>query len=262
VSDASGGRWVGWAVVLGALAFAPGAALAQAEKAVAAIDQKDCEGAIDALNRGVADGEVRSMYLVGQMFEFGICLKVDPRRAVPVYERAATLGDAASARSLAVIHARGAGVPHSYVKAGSWFALSHGGKAGIDLPAESTFATPDAIAKTYVEAVHDLAEDTMVYPAQATVQGVRARVVMRFDPRDASVSVVSSTDNQGNATNHLGPNKHLFERALATSYDAAIKALPKPDLPATGDYATEHEFEFSRDRNGRDGPYGSQGLRR
>ena len=236
----------------------PGLAVAQAERAMTALDQKDCDGAVDALNRGMADGETRSMFLVGQLFEYGICLKVDATRAAPIYEQAASRGDVASARSLALLDARGVGVPQSYAKAGYWFAVARGAKPA----SQDALAAPEDIVKTYVEAVHDLAEDNMVYPSRAAEQGIRGNVVMRFDPRTATATLVSSVDDQSTATNHLGPNKHLFERALAASYDAAIKALPRPDVPASGDFATDHEVRFSRDRNSRDGPYGYQGLRR
>lgn len=251
-------RMVGPALLL----VLPGIAYAQADRAITALDQKDCEAAIDALNVGMAAGKMQSMYLVGQMFESGICLKVDLARAAAIYEQAAKLGDTGSARSLALLHARGAGVPQSYAKAGYWFAVTRGQKPAADAAGLEAFSTANAIEMAYVEAVHDLAEDTMVYPPQAAVQGVRGRVVMRFDPRSMTTSLVSSVDNQGAATNHLGPGKHLFERALATSYEAAIKALPKPELPVSGDFATDHEVRFSRDRNSSDGPYGYQGLHR
>ena len=249
-------------VGLMALLTVPGMAFSQADRATIALDQGDCEAAVDALNRGVADGDLRSMFLVGQMFERGVCLKVNPARAATIYQQAATRGDTASARSLALLEAQGAGVPQSYAKAGYWLAVSRGTKPGVDAPSENAFSSPDQLVKTYVQAVHDLAEDTMVYPPLAAAQGVRGNVVMRFDPRSATASLVSSVDDQSNATNHLGPSKHLFERALATSYDVVIKVLPRPDVPATGDFATDHEVRFSRDRNSRDGPYGYQGLHR
>jgi hypothetical protein len=241
---------------------APGLALAQADRGIAYLDQKDCEAAFDAFNKGMADGEARSVYLVGQMFEYGVCLKVNPTRAAAIYEQAARLGDAGSARALALLNARGAGVPQSYAKAGYWFEVAAGRKPASDAPGGDAFATPEAMTRTYVEAVHDLAEDNMVYPPRAAERGVRGNVVMRFDPEAGTATLVSSADNQGTATDHLGPNKHLFERALAISYADAIRSLPKPELPATGSFATDHEVRFSRDRNSRDGPYGLQGLRR
>ena len=260
MSDTRVAAGVRRAVLVAGLSLASFAAFAQAERASAALDQQDCDGAVDALNRGMNDGEARSMFMVGQMFESGVCLRADLARAAGLYERAASLGDVASARSLALMEARGAGVPQSYVKAGYWFAVARGVNPAGD--AETAFAAPDAVARTYVEAVHDYAEDTMVYPRQAATQGVKARIVMRFDPRDGSVVVVSSVDDQGSAINHLGPNKHLFERALSTSYLLALKAMPKPELPATGDFATDHAMQFSQYRKSGDGPYAPQGLRR
>lgn len=234
----------------------------QADAAVAALDQKNCEAATDALNQGMANNEPKSFFITGQLFEFGICLKADPARAALIYERAALLGDTESARSLALLHARGAGVPQSYKEAGRWYGVMRQEKKGVETPGAEAYATPDAIAKTYTAAVHDLAEQRMVYPTEASVQGVVGAVKVRFDPRSGIATVVSSRDNVGLSAIHLGPNKHLFERSLLAGYADAIKLLPKPELPATGDYATEHEVPFERTRNGSAGPYGLQQLRR
>lgn len=236
-------------------------ASAQSEDALIALDQKDCEGAIEMLNRGMAAKEVRSFYLAGQMFEYGVCLRKDPAKAASVYQQAALLGDTSAARSLALLDARGSGVPQDYPLAGYWLAVAAQQQPASTSPDLSKFASPDAVARTYVDAVHALAEQGMVYPQAAAAKGVRGKVVMHFDPRTGGVSVVSSQDDRGSSSDHLGPNKHLFEHALSESYDVAIVALPKPALPG-GDLASDHEVRFDRNRNSRDGPSGSQDLRR
>lgn len=228
-----------------------------ADAALGALDRKDCEGVMDALNRGMAGNEPRSFYVTGQLYESGVCLRSDPARAAQAYERAALQGDSASSRSLALIHARGAGVPQSYREAGRWYGVMRQEQQ----PAEA-YASPEAVAKTYVDAVHDLAAQLMVYPRDAAVAGVRGSLRMRFDPVAGTATVVSSTDNAGSSMNHLGPGKRSFERALLAGYDAAITTLPKPIIPAVGSYATERDVPFDRNPNAAAGPSGLQQLRR
>lgn len=235
---------------------------AQADAALLALGQKNCEAATDALNQGMASNEPRSYFIAGQLFEFGVCLKVDPARAAAVYERAALMGDADSARSLALLHARGAGVPQSYAEAGRWYAVMRQEKKGLETPNADSYAEPGAIAKTYVEAVHDLAEQRMVYPREAAAAGVTGKVRVRFDPRSGAATVASSGDNTGMSMMHVGPNKHLFERALLAGYADAIRTLPKPTIPDDGDYASEREVKFDRNSRLASGPFSFEELRR
>ncbi len=234
---------------------------AQADAAVIALEQQNCEAATDALNKGMANNEPKSFFIAGQLFEHGICLKTDPARSASVYERAALLGDAASARSLALLHARGAGVPQSYKEAGRWYAVMRGEKKGAETLNAESYATADAMAKTYVQAVHDLAEQRMAYPREATAAKVTGKVRVRFDPRTGAANVISSSDNTGQSMTHVGPNKRLFERSLLAGYDDAVKTLPKPSIPDTADYSTEHEAKFERVPGGASGSYDYQ-LRR
>ena len=238
-----------------------GLASAQVARALPALDQKDCGAATDALNQGMTDNEAASFYVVGQLFEYGICLKKDPAKAASVYSRGASLGDAPSAKSLALLLARGQGVAQSYPRSAYWFAVARRGRKEADAMNEDLFSTPDTVARTYVEAVHALAEQDVAYPDEAATKGVQGSVTMRFDPRAAAATLVGSTDNQGSSTSHLGPNRHLFERVLMASYDGAIKALPKPVLPDGVDYATDQRVAFDRDRSSK-GPQKSLDIRR
>ena len=250
------------ALVLLAIPFAGFAqSTVQADAAVIALDQKNCEAATDALNKGMANNEPKSFYIAGQLFEYGICLKTDPAKSAAVYERAALLGDTEAARSLALLHARGAGVAQSYQEAGRWYAVMRGEKKGVETQSAESYAAPDAVAKTYTEAVSDFSEQRMTYPREAAVAGVTGKVRVRFDPRTGAASVVSSSDNAGLPMNHVGPNKHLFERALLAGYDDAVKTLPKPTIPATGDFTSEREVKFDRSPDSAN-DHGLQLLRR
>lgn len=235
---------------------------AQADAAMIALEQRSCESATDALNKGMANNEPKSFYLAGELFEYGVCLKTDPAKAASVYERAALLGDTDSARKLAVLYARGSGVQQSYKAAGRWYGVMRQEKNGLETPSAESYARPDAVVRTYTEAVHDFAELRTEYPRDAVAAGVTGKVRMRFDPRMGVATVVGSSDNTGLSMTHLGPNKRMFERALLAGYDDAVKALPKPDFPAAGDFATEREVQFDRSANSAAGPHGLQQLRR
>lgn len=234
----------------------------QADAALVALDQKNCEVAVDALNKGMASKEPRSFFIAGQLFEYGVCLKGNPARAASVYEPAALLGEKDAARSLALLYARGAGVPQSYAEAGRWYAVMRQETKGAGTQSAASYASPDAIAKTYTDAVHDLAEQRMVYPREAVEADVTGKVRVRFDPRSGAATVVSSSDNTGMSMVHVGPNKHLFGRALLAGYDDAIKSLPKPAIPDSGDYATEREVKFDRTSKAANVPFSFDQLRR
>ena len=241
--------------MLGTVAFAQ--STIHADAALAALDAKDCDGVMDALNKGMAADEPRAFYMAGQLFESGICLRADAARAAATYERAALQGDVAAARSLALLHARGAGVPQSWRDAGRGYGVMRQQQNPMD-----AYAAPDAVAKTYVHAVHDLALQRMTYPRELATAGVRGTVVVRFDPQSGTATLVSSNDNTGSSLARVGPNKHTFERALLAGYDAARKDLPRPPIPAVGSFATEREVRFERHPNAAVGPYGLQALRR
>lgn len=249
-------------VLLAISSTASAQSTAQADAAVVALDQKNCEAATDALNKGMANNEPKSFFIAGQLFEYGVCLKVDPAKSASVYERAALLGDTEAARSLAVLHARGAGVPQSYQEAGRWYGVMRQERNSPEAPSGVSYAGPDAIAKTYTNAVHDLAEQRMSYPREAAVASVTGKVRVRFDPRTGAATVVSSSDNTGLSMTHVGPNKRLFERALLAGYDDAVKTLPKPAIPDGGDFASERDVKFERNPNSAAGPFGLQQLRR
>ena len=217
----------------------------RSDEALKLIDQQQCESAVEVINRGMLDNEPKSFYIAGQLFQNGFCLTQNVPRSLGLYERGALAGDRESARALALAHARGDGVPQSYQQAGRWYAVMRGEKAGVEEPSSESFAAPDVVIRTYIEAVKDLAFASIVYPKDAVAQGVTGTVKIRFDPRFARVVLVSSTDSLGtNAAPE--PNRHDFERALINAYGDAIRILPKPSMSPNVDNTVEQTVIFNR----------------
>ena len=234
----------------------------KADAALKLIDQNQCEQAVDTINQGMIAGEPKAFYIAGQLFQYGFCLVQNVPRSSRLYERGALLGDREAARTLAVMHARGDGVPQSYQQAGRWYAIMNGtNKVGSAEKSVDAYAEPAAVAGTYIDAVCDVAVAMMVYPREAIDKGVTGTVKLRFDPRFARVTLVSSSDSTGgNAT--AGPNRHDFERAILAGYADAIRLLPKPAMSNNVDNSVEREVVFNRKVYIANEPEGLQSLAR
>ena len=144
---------------------------------------------------------------------------------------------------------------------GRWYGVMRQDRRGVETPSAASYAEPAAIARAYVDAVHDVALRSLVYPREAAVAKTTGDVVVRFDPRSGVASVGSSTDNAGASTNHLGPGKRTFERAMLAAYEQAQRTLQKPELPPSGDFATDRRVRFDRIAEASSGP-SSGDLRR
>ena len=211
-----------------------------AQTALRQIDDNQCEAAVDSVNQGMRGNEPRSFYIAGEFFRNGFCVGQNVPRALRLYERGASLGEREAARALALIHARGDGVPQSYVEAGRWYAVMRNEPGSPEAA-----GLPEAVIRTYIEAVKDLAFASLVYPKDAAEKGVTGTVKVRFDPRTARVTLLSSTDNLG--TNYAAePNRHDFERSLLSAYGDAIRILPKPSMSPNVDNSVEQTVIFNR----------------
>jgi hypothetical protein len=217
----------------------------KADIALKQIDDDDCNAAVDTINDGMRAQEPRAFYIAGQLFQNGFCLAQNVPRSIRLYERGAQLGDRESARILALTYARGDGVTQSYREAGRWYAVMRGEAQPTAEPAAEAFAAQDVLVTTYIEAVKDLAFMSIVYPKDAVEKGVTGTVKVRFDPRFARVTLLSSTDNTG-VNGGLEPNRHDFERALLKAYADAIRILAKPSMSPNVDNSVEQVVIFNR----------------
>ena len=83
---------------------------AKASKAVTdAVQAKDCQAAVAALNVGLAKAHKEVLVLAGAMFQDGICVKANWDRAVRFYERAHAAGSRVAAPRLVAGYASTAG---------------------------------------------------------------------------------------------------------------------------------------------------------
>jgi hypothetical protein len=248
--------------LLAALLTAPAASAQQdhAGQALALLDAQKCDEAVEAVNDGMRADEPRAHFIAGQMFQNGYCLVANVPRALRIYARGALLGDRDAARLLALVHARGDGVPQSYPEAARWYAVMRRKETGIAAPPVDGFEAPDIVVRTYIDAVHDLAVQQLVYPRDAIDKGVTGTVRVSFDPRTGSVRLLASTDNVGSPT--IEPNRHDFERALFAGYAEAIRSLPRPSMSPHVDNSTERQVVFDRKIARPDQPGGLQMLAR
>lgn len=233
----------------------------KADDALARIDAKQCDAAVDLINEGMLAGEATSFFVAGQLFQHGYCLVQNVSRSIRLYERGALLGDRPSARALAIMHARGDGVPQSYPQAGRWYAVADTLKRDGSVATADAYAAPEVVVATYIAAVNDVAMAMTVYPREAVDQGVTGRVKVRFDPRFARVTIVTSSDSRG-STAAGSPDRHDFERALLAGYADAIRLLPRPAMSPNVDNSVEREVVFDRRVHRADQPEGLQWLAR
>lgn len=209
-------------------------------------DQNQCEQAVDLINQGMFAGGPESFCVAGQLFQSGFCLTQNVPRATRLYECGALLGDRLSARTLAMMHARGDGVPQSDQQAGRWYAILNGThQDGAPEKSIDAYKEPDVVVDTDIAAMNDVAAAMTAYSRDAIDQGVTGTVTVRFDPRYARVTLVGSLDSTGNGA-APPPNRHDFERALLAGYADATRVLPRPSLSPNVDNSVEREGSFDR----------------
>lgn len=145
------------------------------------------------------------------------------------------------------------GEPKSFYIAGQLY-----GSAGKPVDA---CKEPAAVVGTDIDAVSDTAVAIMNYPRDAIDRGVTGTVKVRFDPRLAHVTIVSSSDSTGGRSSG-GPDRHDFERARLAAQANAIRVLPKPSMSPNVDNSVEREVVFYRKVAIANEPEGLQSLAR
>ncbi len=109
---------------------------------LAAIQAKDCPGAVKALNAGLAKPSNEVFVLAGAMFQSGLCVKPNWDRAVGFFERAHGAGSPVAAARLSSGYASGLGATPSGPDYGT--ALWWAAQAKTPLPSDCSTGALDA----------------------------------------------------------------------------------------------------------------------
>ena len=94
--------------------------------------RSDYAKALEKYQQTAEQGDRRTQYLVGYMYQNGQGVPPDYGRALSWYRRAAGQGDAAAESQIGFLYLNGLGVPRDPVVAGDWFAKAaiHGSREG------------------------------------------------------------------------------------------------------------------------------------
>ena len=227
------------------------------DEAMAAVRAKDCGRLGAVVNAGIDKRAVPLLYLAGLMFDEGLCVDPDAKRARNFYDNAARSGDRATAIALGLHYALADGLPRSYARAGTWlmhaYALevrdlerSAASQVAIDrrdalreIPGLDRYMTMlppmppnnDAVAEWagYLTSVHFLAARTMRFPRVSLEAGMDASYAVRVCPQSDKVEIARTRMPRSESG---GVDASRAERALRDeierAYREAQRLLPRP----------------------------------
>lgn len=166
------------------------------------INHRDCAGAVNELNAGLARRYAAVMVMAGAMYEEGVCLKRDPQRALQMFERAYAAGrpQQAAGRMTALYAAPGA----LHDKAAALWWAQRGGQnvarlcVGAPVPADDADAFVKALvdlpaplleACNYVAGVLGVIQGDAEFPSRAAGFGMTGTVQLVFLPAQGRFEV-------------------------------------------------------------------------
>lgn len=233
------------------------------------IQQRNCIGAVDQLNAGLAKSYRDVYYLAGSLYEEGICLKPNWDRAVTMYQRAWDGGRTEAASRIAAGYAAAVG-GHDRAAA-LWWAI----KSGQKLPASCLEVAPlladadrfvaalrawpagrlDACA--YVAGVMTTIQGDVDYPRLAAEHGLEGSVALTFVPAQARIDITGQTVEMQDIGGFVSGDaqrdresrrvRESFSKYLRQIADRALARYAKPaDVPADWQLAANYEFKFDK----------------
>jgi TPR repeat protein len=228
------------------------------DEAVAAIRAKDCARLGEVVNAGIDKNAASLLYVAGLMFDEGLCVDIDTRRARDFLDAGAKQGDHRAAVALGLHYALGDGLPRSYARAGAWLlhaealelrglsarelsprdrvrrdALSEEGKLlrySHALPPLPADGDPGAEWDGYLRSAHFLATRLIRYPKDALIAGVEGFYAVRVCPLTESVEVSRArlaNDSAGPSADRARAER-LLQREIERAYGQAQRVLPRP----------------------------------
>lgn len=243
------------AVLAGLATAAPAATF---DEAVAAIRAKDCARLGQVVNAGIDKSAASLLYVAGLMFDEGLCVDSDARRARDFLDAGAKLGDRRAAVALGLHYALGDGLPRSYARAGAWLqhaealelrdlsgrelsarerlrrdALGEAGnllRYGHALPPLPADGDPAVEWDGYLRSTHFLATRLIRYPRDALLSGVEGFYAVKVCPLTESVEISRARlagDGVGPSADRARAER-LLQREIERAYGEAQRVLPRP----------------------------------
>jgi hypothetical protein len=198
-----------------------------------------CDGIVQAVNTGIAEGHLNASLLAAELFDGGTCVGKDPARAAGVLDDAARKGSTVAAQRLALKFALGDGVPQSYAMAGAWFL----GKAQGTAP-----LTTQDYSRGYASAIVALAMRNAQFPRSAAEVGAGADLAVALNPLkplEAEIKVTSRR-SRALATGSMVSRDYgkVYERMLRGKIEEAVAKLPPPKTELLVDAVVKRNLSF------------------
>jgi len=202
------------------------------------IENGDCQGAVSALNKGLASRYPEVQLLAASLYENGACLKASWRRAENLYLLAYQGGQKMAAYRLAA----GAAAPENGpdVATALWWATRAGLRHGSCLPSAAalddaelflgeikTWPESRVAACNYVAGVMSTMVAEVRYPAQAINWTVEGDVIIAFRPAQADIALTLNGTEQRLRTGAYNGDR-LWEqndKAIGSAFVQAVRAV-------------------------------------
>lgn len=169
------------------------------------LDDKDCEGAVRMLNKGIADNQRDLLLMAGAMYEDGICLKSNWEQAALMYQRAHAAGNRAGLPKLVAGYANNNRDPAAAI----WWAaqktdalpkfcriLADPLKDTEGFIAELSQWTSKKLQDcVYTVAVIFKVQSEVEFPGQALRYGLGGEVSMLFVPSTGTIEWIKGEEN-------------------------------------------------------------------
>jgi hypothetical protein len=222
-------------------------------EAMEAIKSNDCQTLGDVVNRHL-DTSTPVKYLVGAMFEEGLCVERDLAKAARYYALADEGKSADAARDMGFEYVTGVHLPRSYTRAGAWFAKSlmirREGSSELKFPAGIPAlpvpgASPGSEWAGYLMSVGFIASRTQRYPGEALRLRTEGEFVAKVCVHDGTVrttAVMVQPGPSGGVATLQGKREILT--GIEENYEKVLTSMPPPVEPAPGPMCFHQPLNF------------------
>jgi TPR repeat protein len=215
----------------------------------------DCEGAVKALNAGLKQDYAEVALLAGSMYENGVCVPSDWKRAVSFYSQAYEGGQAEAASRLAAGFAAPENGPDiaaalwwanrgrvqaAQMQANAGCAVSPEAAGDPDLFVAELRTWPQArlLLCNYIAGVMSTLAAEVQYPSRAIRAAMGSDVFLRFQPAVPRIDMLHGESREYQQIGFVDGNKirprdtrrlsDSFQTAIGEVADRALRRYPQP----------------------------------
>lgn len=211
-------------------------------EAMAAVESNDCHRLGEVVNRHL-DDSTAVKYLVGAMFEEGLCVERDPSKAAAYYAAGDTAKQAEAARDMGLEYVTGLRLPRSYSRAGAWLikAMAIGEGQTQELKqwrGVTTLPLSEPTARSewtgYLVSAGYIASRTLQYPNEALRLRTEGNFLVKLCAKDGTVTTTAVSESSDPAAGVAAlQGRREILAAIEAGYENVMKRMPAPGSPVS-----------------------------